>query len=89
MEIQQIPMVPLTNKDGMITDEWRDWFSRLAQQLQLNLSEDGYSLPQRQSADVNQLTGPNFLGNILYDAGRNVAVININGALASVNTTPL
>lgn len=90
MIIQDPPVeIPLTDKKGIVSWEWQQWFSRLAQSIQLNLSDDGYTLPQNTQADI---TGPlnteTQTGNMTYDSTNNVMAVNLNGTMVKVETTP-
>lgn len=45
MIIDNLPLSPLVNKDGTVTNEWRNSLQQLVTQLQLNLSNEKYQLP--------------------------------------------
>lgn len=90
MEIQDAPIYsPMVDKDGLCTPVWQDWFSRLVQQMQINLSSDGFKMPPNTAVDI---TGPlstiRQLGDMTYDTTNNVMAVNLNGTMVKLQTLP-
>ena len=89
MEIHSLPVgTKLIDDKGMMSEGWQLYFSNLVQLLQTNLSNDGYTLPERDKAEIlSHLNTVNFKGNLLYGSD-NQLVVNINGTFRQVTTTP-
>lgn len=70
----------LVDENGYLTPEWSNILTQLITELQLNLSNEGYRLPQLKTAQITQLTAPDkSLGNMVYDLTTNEMKVNING----------
>jgi len=87
MQTPQIPNDPIADEKGMLTDVWRRWLADFAEQFQINLNDEGFRIPIAPSVNIDQYVGQNYVGNIVYDSGRNAFVANVNGALYTVNLT--
>lgn len=78
----------ISDKDGNISEEFSLYLSSIVQLLQANLSNDGYTVPQRDKAEIlSHLNTANFKGNLLYGSDDEL-VVNINGTFRKITTTP-
>lgn len=88
MNIQNVPFIKIAEKDGTMTDEFRRYLSEIAQLLQQNLSDDGYTPPTRDRAEIlSDLNNTTYESNILYTSDKKL-VVNINGTFQQINTSP-
>ena len=69
----------LTDKEGTMTAVWANIISQIIQQLQINLSNEGYVLPQLTTTQINGLTGVQSIGAMVYDSTLDEFKVNING----------
>jgi hypothetical protein len=68
--------------------EWQGFFTQLIQELQQNVSNEGYFLPKQDSATVNQLNTDQSIRALLYDETEGVAKVNNAGAFKEIYTRP-
>lgn len=64
---------------GYLLPEWQNFFQQLITQLQLNLSDEGYKLPQLPTATIAKIDNAASTGAILYDNTTDEAKVNIAG----------
>jgi hypothetical protein len=72
---------------GYMTPEYQNFFQQLITQMQLNLSNEGFQLPQQSTTNINHIlsgfnssTNPSaYYGDVLYDSTTDEAKINIAG----------
>ena len=80
MNIPNYPNSPMTDGKGNITPEWQNTITQLLTELQLNLSNEGYRLPQLATTQINDLTDVGkSTGNMVYDNTTNQFKVNIEG----------
>lgn len=80
MLIPNYPNTAMTDGNGNITPDWQNTLTQLLTQLQLNLSNEGYKLPQLNSDQIDGLTDSSkSMGNMVYDSTTNEFKVNING----------
>lgn len=101
MDIPNYLNSPIADKDGYLTPEWSNIMSQLLTELQLNLSNEGYKLPQLTSDQITMLQSIAAMGpseasksnsNMFYDITTNdedAARIFINGVLYKFTLTPV
>ena len=74
-----IPMKVVDDK-GYLTPEWMNLINQLISQLQLNLGNEGYVLPQLTTTQINDLTDTSkSKGALVYDSVTNQVKANLNG----------
>lgn len=70
----------IADENGNLTDEWMLLITQLVTELQLNLNNEGYKLPQLETVDINKLTDVDkSKGAMIYDSTTNQMKVNING----------
>lgn len=79
MNFQNLTAIKSAEKDGSMHQDLFNYLGQLVQQLQANLSDQGYVMPQQTTANIAQLTGTQSIGAMLYDSDTNELKINING----------
>ena len=77
----------LVDKDGYLTEPWKHTFEQLFQELQKNMSDEGYITPSLESLDIAKLTGVELSGNLIYDTDIKKLTVNIDGTIKEVLTT--
>jgi len=59
-------------------------FSQMFSEMQNNLSNEGYKVPQQSTATVSALNTTKSIGALLYDSDTNELKVNINGTFRVV-----
>lgn len=94
MKIVTLVEQKIVKEDGHPTPSFQQTLDILLQQMQINLSDDGYVLPQQTTDAINGIvnpSNPNAKGNgtIWYDTTLNKFVGLENNILVSFDTTPI
>lgn len=92
MNIPNYENLQFVDKGGYLTDQWSLLLQQLISELQSNLSNEGYQVPQQPTATINTLqtqfnAAPEpsaYFGNLLYDSDTNELKVNINGTFRVV-----
>ncbi len=80
MMIPNVLNTKIADENGNLTDEWMLLITQLVTELQLNLNNEGYKLPQLETVDINKLTDVDkSKGAMIYDSTTNQMKVNING----------
>jgi hypothetical protein len=79
MNFQNLTTIKAAEKDGSMHQELINYLGQLVQQLQTNLSDEGYVMPQQTTANIAKLIGAQSVGAFLYDSDTNEFKVNING----------
>lgn len=88
MKIPDFLDSPLVDKNGMLTPEWATTFAVLFTEMQNNLSDEGINLPRQPTVNIDQLTGDQSIGAVIYDNDLDVAKVNLAGTWVTIDTTP-
>jgi len=77
------PDVPRNRKfvdrDGNITDDWKNFIDQLILALQINFKTEGLVVPQETASNIALLTAAASIANIIYDSTNNRFQGNVNG----------
>ena len=92
MNIPNYENAPISDRSGFLTDQWSLLLQQLITELQFNLSDEGYQVPQQPTATITTLqtqfnassTPSAYFGNLLYDSDTNELKVNINGTFRVV-----
>lgn len=76
----------IVDKDGMLTDTWKQILSQLFAQLQINYSKEGLSVPSQTTDNINQLSSSEKAGSLFYDSDSHELKVNINGSIKKITT---
>ena len=88
MDIPSYIPMKVVDEQGMLTPEWANLFNQLISQLQLNLGNEGYVLPELTTAQIADLTNiDKSKGAMVYDSVLNEFKVNINGTWKVVTVT--
>src|SRR5437773_247311 len=84
-----ILQTPIVDKNGMITPTWAGILTHLITQLQNNMSNEGYVLPQQPTSNLATLSAAEnyqkYVGSILYDSTMNQFKGNILNPMTGVS----
>ena len=86
MNIPNFLDAQITDKNGFLTDVWRQLFTQLLTELQLNFSNEGFIIPKQTSSNITVLNGMKYIGALVYNEDTNKLMININGTFVDVQT---
>ncbi len=84
MNIQGLTKLKAAMPDGTIHPDLHNALSMIIQQLQRNLSDEGYKVPQQPTANITQLNTAQSVGALLYDSDTDELKVNINGTFKVV-----
>jgi hypothetical protein len=87
MKVPNFEDLPVVDKAGKFTPEWKQILSELFTQMQKNLSDEGLTAPAQSTANIASLTGTEKNGAILYDSDTDQLKVNLNGVIKTVTTS--
>lgn len=87
MNIPNLLINRAVTKDGKLHPEFERVLTQLIQELQKNLSNEGYKVPQQPTPKITQLNTQNSIGALLYDSDTHQLKVNINGTFKVVTVT--
>lgn len=89
MNIPNIPPMsePFVNSEGKITEIWYNVLNQLFIQLQSNVSEEGYKVPQQTTANITTLDTAASTSALIYNSDTHKAMVNINGTFKEILTS--
>jgi hypothetical protein len=76
----------LTDDNGYLTEEWKQTFGQLFNELQSQMSDESHITPSQSSSNITQLNVPEYKGGLLYDEDNDKLKVNINGVFKEVMT---
>lgn len=84
MNIPNLPLDAIVDQSGKLTDPWKVFFEQLISELQKNVSNEGYILPEQPTSNIALLT--DLKGAIIYDSDNDLAKVNLNGTFRTILT---
>lgn len=94
MNIPNLPRAttPLTitmmgSSEGTIHPDWYKYFSQLTNELQINQSEEGTSIPQKNTADIEKIQANIFTPRFIYDEQAQEPKVWVNGVFKTITTS--
>jgi hypothetical protein len=85
MNIPNYVEAQFVDEKGMLTPIWKNLLILLLQQLQNNVSNNGYVLPQLTTLQIANLTS--LVGNLIYNSDTQTFMVNIAGVYKTVTAT--
>jgi hypothetical protein len=79
-----LPIGRWIDENGHPTPEMMGVFSQLISEMQNNLSNEGYKVPQQPTSNVQALNTAQSEGALLYDSDTKELKVNINGTFKVV-----
>lgn len=86
MNIPNFADAPIVDREGRLTPIWRQIFTQLITELQNNVSEEGFIIPQKSTADIGKLDNIKSKAAIIYNEQTNKFLANENGAFKTIQT---
>lgn len=86
MNFQNLTAIKSAEKNGDMHQDLVNYLGQLVQQLQANLSDQGYKVPQQDSATISVLNTAQSVGALLYDSETHELKVNINGTFKTITT---
>ena len=77
----------MDKRNVKLSQIWKDTLEQLFNELQKNMSDEGYILPHLTTAQITELNIPKYIGALVYDTDTNKANVNINGTFKEILTT--
>jgi hypothetical protein len=74
----------IVDKNGQLTDSWRQIFTQLIGELQGNLSNEGYKIPEQSTANITILSNTNSTRALIYDNQKNAFMACANGIFKQI-----
>lgn len=95
MNIPTLFNTKMVDSQGYLNPDWYNLFQQLFTQMQLNLSNNGYQLPQQSAANISNIQAsfantPNpslYYGDILYNTTNDTAMVNIAGTFKTITVS--
>ncbi len=84
MNIPNFENIKFVDHNGNLTPQWQLILQNLFQQLQNNLSDEGYKVPQQPTATITALNTAASTGALLYDSTTDELKVNIAGTFKVV-----
>lgn len=78
--------MPFVDKNGHLTDVWRNILMQLLQQMQQNLSNTGFVIPSQSTANIALLTNA-VNGTMLYNSTTDLPKIKVAGTFKTITTS--
>jgi hypothetical protein len=90
MNISGLPIGNICDKEGRLTDEWYKFFSNLVSQMQANLSDEGYIIPNQINDNILRLNSSGkSKQRFLYNSTISTMMVNNTGSYVAISTTML
>lgn len=92
MKIPTFMHTRIVDDNGIMTPMWKMLFIQLFDQMQLNLSDEGFVVPSLDHVDIVKLEKPFELGGsvdgtLIYDRTNNLLKVKQNGDFKNINTS--
>lgn len=94
MNVPNLPGMgtPLTVTDpatghGHIHPDWYKYFTQLTNELQVNMSEEGTSIPQQNTANIAKIQNNIFTPRFIYDEQAQEPKVWVNGVFKTITTS--
>jgi hypothetical protein len=86
MIIPPFDLTHIANDDGTPHPKFKQLMDMLITNMNANLSNEGYKLPQQPTTVVQQLNTPQSESAVIYDNTTKQAKLNINGTFKTLAT---
>jgi hypothetical protein len=86
MKIPNFINTAFVDGNGVLTDVWGKTLNQLFDQMQQNISEEGFVIPSLTTTDIARLVNaPN--GTLIIDSTLNVLKVKLAGTFRTITTT--
>jgi len=73
--------------NGYLTSDMQHYHDELNQNLEINLGDNGWQVPQLTNSEINNIASSKPDGTLWYDKDNNKLTVKENGSIKTVNTT--
>lgn len=89
MNIPNLPHVsiPLVTATGHIHPTWYQWFTQTNNEMQVNQSQEGTTIPMQSTANISTIENSSPTPRFVYDQDLNTVKVAINGVFKTVTTS--
>lgn len=89
MNIPNLPHMstPLVTISGHVHPDWYKYFMLMTNELQLNQSEEGTTIPQQSTENISKIESNITVPRIIYDSNTNTPKISVNGVFKTITTS--
>lgn len=87
MKIPNFIDTVVVDKEGRLTNEFKQILIQLFTQLGINLSDEGFKIPEQTSANISLLNNINSKNRLIVDSDTNQLKINLNGTFKTITTS--
>lgn len=85
MNIPKFVQDKVIGADGRLTPSWHQLFSQLLNEMNTNVSNNGFVVPSRTNDDINAMAVNVPNGTILYDSDTNELKAKVNGVFVVIS----
>ncbi len=87
MKVPNFEDIKVVNSDGLLTNEWRQIFTQLFNQMHSNLSDEGLIAPSQTTANIAQLASTEKNGALFNNSDTDSLQVILNGIVKTVTVT--
>lgn len=89
MNIPNLPhsTTPLVTMDGKIHSDWYKWFMLITNELQINQSQEGTSIPVQPTSKIALIQANLQTPRFIYDRDLQVPKVSVNGIFKTITTS--
>lgn len=89
MNIPNLPhmQTPVVLPTGHIHPDWYKYFMLLTNELQINQSEEGTSIPQQTTNNISLIEANLSTPRFIYDSDLQVPKVSVNGVFKTITTS--
>ena len=80
------PMTPVILQSGHMHPDWYKWHMLVTNELQINQSEEGTSIPMQSTSNIAMIEANITTPRFIYDTDLNVPKVSVNGVFKTINT---
>jgi len=87
MDTPNIPLSPISNKDGNVNDEWMSFFNLIINNMQSILSNAGYKMPEQSQETIDAaLNKPSNKAAFVYNKNTKSMHVNTESTYKPLST---
>lgn len=78
---------PVVTSTGHMHPDWYKWHMLVTNELQINQSEEGTSIPTQTTSNIAKIEANIKTPRFIYDTDLNVPKVSVNGVFKTISTT--
>ena len=87
MKVPNFENIQVVDKNGFLTNEWRQIMTELFTQMHTSLSDEGLIAPSQSTSNITQLSVAEKNGATFYDSDLHAQKVIINGIVKTFTVT--